>query len=182
MKGIIIYKSKYGATRQYAEMLSHRLDLGLIDADQVTAEMITKYDYLLIGGSIYIGKFILKEFLKKHSRILQTKKMFVFFVSAASPDEEVHNNTIALENIPPLMFRNTKRYFFQGKLKRNELSWKDSVLLRMGAMFQKNPKEREKMMTDFNAINESNITALVESVGQLTKKEDKSPLALLDIY
>ncbi|HTF27889.1 MAG TPA: flavodoxin domain-containing protein, partial [Flavitalea sp.] len=92
MKGIIIYKSKYGATRQYAEMLSHRLDLGLIDADQVTAEMITKYDYLLIGGSIYIGKFILKEFLKKHSGILQTKKMFVFFVSAASPDEEVHNN------------------------------------------------------------------------------------------
>ena len=182
MKGIIIYKSKYGATREYAEMLSQKLDLGLIDADQATTETIAKYDYLLIGGSIYIGKFLLKEFLKKHSRILQTKKVFVFFVSAASHDEEVHNNTIALENIPPLMFRNTGRYFFRGKLKRNELSWKDSVLLRMGAMFQKDLREREKMMTDFNAINESNITALVESVKQLTKNEEKSAHAVLDIY
>jgi hypothetical protein len=108
--------------------------------------------------------------------------MKIFFVSAASPVENVHNEDVALENIPPLIFQNTKRYFFTGKLIQKELSWKDSVFLRMGAMLQKDPKAREKMLTDFNAIGDDNITALVESVKQLTRNEVESQHLVSDIY
>ena len=166
MKGLIIYKSIYGATARYAEMLSRELDLPVINAAAVTTDIIAKQDFLVIGGSIYMGKFTLKGFLKKHSRILQTKKVFVFFVSATSPDKEAHNEAIAADNIPPLMFKQTESHFLQGKLIQKELSWKDLLLLRIGAMLQKDPIEKANMLTEFNKIRLENIDDLVYSVNK----------------
>ncbi|HTE23950.1 flavodoxin domain-containing protein [Flavitalea sp.] len=175
MKGLIIYKSIYGATACYAEMLSRELDLPVIKATDVNTDMIAIQDFLVIGGSIYMGKFTLKGFLKKHSRILQTKKVFVFFVSATSSDKEAHNKAIAADNIPPLMFEQTESHFLQGKLIHKELSWKDLTLLRIGAILQKNPIEKANMLTEFNKISFENVEELVHSIDKFKNSKLLKP-------
>ena len=50
MKGVIVYKGKYGATRQYAEMLSKELNLPAF-APVATSEQLMDADYVLIGSA-----------------------------------------------------------------------------------------------------------------------------------
>ena len=60
MKGAIIFKSHYGATRKYAEMLSGEFNIPVIPAAAVNSDIISQYDYLLIGTHVYIGKLLAK--------------------------------------------------------------------------------------------------------------------------
>jgi len=66
MKGIIIYKGKYGATEQYANWLSAELDLPLVSADDISAEKLRIFDFVVLAGSVYIGKWMMRDWLKQN--------------------------------------------------------------------------------------------------------------------
>jgi menaquinone-dependent protoporphyrinogen IX oxidase len=80
MKGIIIYKGKYGATQQYAEWLSKELQLPVRKPENLTASHLSLYDFVVIGSSVYEGGLLMKNWLKKYAEILQNKKVFLFIV------------------------------------------------------------------------------------------------------
>lgn len=60
MKGIIIFKGKYGATGQYAEWLGKELGLPVFTPDNYRTEDIINCDFVIIGSSVYMGKLQLK--------------------------------------------------------------------------------------------------------------------------
>ena len=53
MSGIILYKSKYGATRKYAEWLSERTGFSYIETEKSDIGVISGYDVIILGGGIY---------------------------------------------------------------------------------------------------------------------------------
>ena len=55
MCGIIIYKSKYGSTKKYAEWLKEATGFEMAEADQIKAGEAAKYDTIIFGGGIYAG-------------------------------------------------------------------------------------------------------------------------------
>ncbi len=57
---MIIYTSKYGATRQYAEWLGNELNLSQAHPEAITGAQIERADYLVIGTPVYFGKFRIK--------------------------------------------------------------------------------------------------------------------------
>lgn len=84
MNTLIVYSSKYGCTEQCAKILSEELkgEADLINLKNVKDINISKYDTVIIGGSIYIGK-IQKEvagFCAKNLDILKEKKLDYLFV------------------------------------------------------------------------------------------------------
>src|SRR5690349_2839651 len=87
MKGIIIYKGKYGATRQYAAWLRDELGLQLVQADHCKSYHIELSDIIVIGTSIYVGKMQVSKWLKKNLDILKKKKVFLFVVCGTAMDE-----------------------------------------------------------------------------------------------
>lgn len=74
MKGLVIYKGKYGATKQYAMWIGQELQLPVASADRFPVGELSKYDYFILGSSVYIGKLEIRKWLKKHFHHLYPKK------------------------------------------------------------------------------------------------------------
>ena len=87
MKGIILYSSKYGATKRYAEWIAEETGFDCVETGKANPDILGQYDAILLGGGIYASGIAGLSFLKKHIRQLQGKKVIVF-CDGASPYEE----------------------------------------------------------------------------------------------
>ena len=164
MKGIIIYKGKYGATQQYAQWLGNELDLPVVSAELFSPEWLEKYNFFLIGSSVYTGKLQISKWLKEYLPVLQNKKIFLFQVAATSPDQKDKLKSYFQSGVPAEIIKNCEAHFLQGKMKVRELSWKDRFILKMGAWLTKDPATKKAMLTDFNNVRKENLTELLSSV------------------
>ncbi|MDO4466677.1 MAG: flavodoxin domain-containing protein [Bacillota bacterium] len=87
MIGAIVYKSKYGATKKYAEWLREKTGYDLLELSNITVKDLLKYEILIFGGGIYASGVPVTNFLKKNYSSLSQKKIIVF-CDGASPYEE----------------------------------------------------------------------------------------------
>lgn len=87
MKGIIVYKSKYGATKKYAEWLADATGFDIIEVSDAKVSFLRDYDVLVFGGGVYATGVPMVRFLKKNIKALSDKKIIVF-CDGASPYEE----------------------------------------------------------------------------------------------
>ncbi len=69
-KGLIIYKSKYGATKKYAEWLAQEIEYDIIDISKAKIQQVSQYDNIVICGAIYASGIRALKFLKKYYEIL----------------------------------------------------------------------------------------------------------------
>ena len=53
MRGIILYQSKYGATKKYAAWLSEATGFPIQGINAAKASDLRQYDLLIVGGGIY---------------------------------------------------------------------------------------------------------------------------------
>ena len=67
-------------------------------------------------------------------------------------------------NIPESLTGNCEKFYVQGKSITNELSFKDRLLLKIGAIFTKDPKEKATMLTEFNALDINNLKAIIKAI------------------
>ena len=75
MNGIILYKSKYGATKKYAGWLSESTGFSCIETDKSDIKVISGYDVIILGGGIYASGIAGLSFLKKNIEKLKEKKL-----------------------------------------------------------------------------------------------------------
>lgn len=87
MKGIILYKSKYGTTEKYAQWLSEATGFEMLETVKATVAALKDYDTIILGGGIYAHGIAGIAFLKKNFQALKDKKLIVF-CDGASPFEQ----------------------------------------------------------------------------------------------
>lgn len=84
MNHLIIYSSKYGAVEKCAKLIQERLDgtTQLINLKTDSVNDFEAYDTVLIGGSVYAGKFqeALRKFATDHQDGLCKKKLGIFLL------------------------------------------------------------------------------------------------------
>ena len=170
MKGAIIYKGKYGATRQYAEWLAEELQVPVFELESVTARRLAKFDYIIAGASVYAGRLQNKSWLKRNSKILQGKKFFLFIVCATPSSEKEKLSGIVEANIPEALTHLADTFFLGGRMIIDKLSWIDRLVLRMGASLEKNPARKKAMLQDFDSVKKENIKLLVHAVTAYTQQ------------
>ena len=167
MKGLVIYKGKYGATKQYAMWIGQELQLAVASADRFPVDELPKYDYVILGSSVYIGKLEIRNWLKKNFKVLQNKKIF-FFQVAASPAEQIEKReSYNMASLSPDILKKIQFYYLPGRMIMRNLSAWDRFMLKMGARLTKDPVEKEKMLTDFNDVKKENLDPVVKSVRDL---------------
>jgi menaquinone-dependent protoporphyrinogen IX oxidase len=164
MKGVIIFKGKYGATWQYADWLASALNVPAMKIDRVTGENLSKYDFLVIGSSVYIGKLLIKDWLKQNLPSIQNKKIFLFIVCGTPPGEKGKLNKIAEDNIPVEIRNKSAVYFLHGQMIKKNLTWSDRFMLRLGSLLARDPEDRKNMWQDFNDVKEENILPLIQTI------------------
>jgi menaquinone-dependent protoporphyrinogen oxidase len=82
MNTLVVYSTKHGATRQYAEDLARELpgQVTVVDLKAETTVDVSPYDTVVIGGCIYFGQVQkeLKEFCANNSETLRHKRLALF--------------------------------------------------------------------------------------------------------
>jgi len=140
---VVLYKSKYGAAKKYAEWLSQELGCDLLLADEAKIERILKYDTIILGGGIYASGIAGIAFLKKNYGKLSGKKLAVFAVGASPYNERAmaalreRNLKGELADIPC--------FYCRGAWNEEIMSWRDKTLCKMlkKAVSKKDPKTYE---------------------------------------
>jgi len=174
MKGLVIYKGKYGATKQYAMWIGQELQLPAASADRFHANELIKYDYFILGSSVYIGKLEIKDWLKKNFYVLQNEKIF-FFQVAGSPAEQIEKReSYNKASLSPAILKNIQFYYLPGRMIMRNLSGWDRFMLKMGAKLTKDPVEKKTMLTDFDNVKKENIIPLIEAVQTFTEINEPS--------
>ena len=164
MKGLVIYKGKYGATKQYAMWIGQELQLPVASADRFHIDELPKYDYFILGSSVYIGKLEIKDWLKKNFNVLQNKKIF-FFQVAGSPVEQIEKReSYNKASLPPDILQKIQFYYLPGRMIMRNLSGWDRFMLKMGAKLTKDPVEKKAMLTDFDHVKKEKVIPIIEGV------------------
>lgn len=143
MNGIILYQSKYGATKKYAQWLSEETGFPCVETKQAKLADVREYDTILLGGGIYASGIAGLSFLKKNIKNLQDKKIIVFCVGASPYEENAYREIVArnlkdgLSGIPCFYCRGAWDMESMSMVDRNLCS-----LLRK-AVSKKDPKDYE---------------------------------------
>ena len=165
MKGIIVFKGKYGATRQYAEWLAQDLNLPASSADRLSPLQLRGYDVILIGTSVYLGKLTITGWLKQNLQLLTEKKIFLFLVSATPPREKDKLDSYIQAGIPGEIRNNCEIYYLPGRMILKNLSWKDRFMLGMVARLIKGSNKEKKLLTDFDRVKKEHLAEMIEAAG-----------------
>lgn len=110
-KGIILYQSKYGATKKYANWLSQATGFEMIETPKASIEHVRKFDIVIVGGGVYASGIAGLSFVRKNMVALKEKQVLVFCVAASPYDEDTfrevkkHNLKGELEALPCIYMR-----------------------------------------------------------------------------
>jgi menaquinone-dependent protoporphyrinogen IX oxidase len=167
MKGIIVYKGKYGATRQYAAWIGETLNWPLFTPEQLSEPTLNGADVVIVGGSVYAGRLTLHDWLKKHAHQLLRKKVFLFIVCATPADKKEVLEQIAKNNVPALLQDLVTVFFFGGRVVINELGWLHKLMLKLASRATKDPEEKQRMIHGFDAMNKDSILPLLRLVNDM---------------
>lgn len=105
-KGIIIYQSKYGATKKYAEWLRTITGFDCSETPKAVLREVLQYDTVILCGGVYASGIAGLSFFKKNIASLKNKKLAVLCVGASPYDEaalakmKTRNFTGDLASIP----------------------------------------------------------------------------------
>ena len=141
--GIILYQSKYGATKKYAEWLKEETGFECIETKKVKIDALLKYDVIVLGGGVYASGIAVLNFLKKNMSSLSDKKVAVFAVGASPYDEK------AISQIKELHFKDTLStvplFYCRGAWDEKKMTFGDRTLCKMlqKSVAKKNPEEYE---------------------------------------
>lgn len=152
MKPIVIYKSKYGATKTYANWIAEELSCDAVDAKTVKVEDLKDYDTIIYGGGLYAEVIAGVTLITKNFDKLKGKKIIVYTTGLTPPDcREYYDKMVMEKNFKPNMTQEIKVYNFMGKMIMEELS-----LVHRGAIkalkklmsSKENLTEMEKLLID----------------------------------
>lgn len=142
MKAIVIYKSKTGFTRKYAEWIAEELSSDIFDVAKVNSNMLTKYDTVIYGGSLHAVGIIGVNLITKNINKYKDKKVVVFATGASPPRDEVISE-VRDKNFTAEQQKYIKFFYLRGGFNYSKLNLFDKFLMTLLKWKIKNKKHEE---------------------------------------
>lgn len=170
----LIYKSKYGSTKKYANWLKEKLKCDIYEGNKVKIKELLKYDTIIYGGGIYMGKLNGFDLIKKNINKLSKKKIIVFAVGC-SLESEKNLNKIKKNNLQNGLDKDIKLFYFRGGLDFKNLKFCDKMALKLFRNTLVNKKEplteEERLILSYyekahDWINENSLIPLIKYVNE----------------
>lgn len=171
MKTIVLYRSKYGSTKNYANWIAEALSCEAIDAKGFDADKLKDYDTIIYGGGLYAEIIAGVSLITKNIEKLAGKKLIVFTTGLTPTDcREYYDGMVLEKNFKGDTKDKVKIFNFPGKMVYKELSLvhKTAIASLKKIMSKKeNPTDMEKMLinlcdVDADLSDKNLITELVE--------------------
>lgn len=132
MNTLIVYASKYGCTEKCAELLCKELvgEVDMVNLKKVKDINISKYEKIIIGGSIYIGK-IQKEVTEFCSGNLDSLKEKTIGLFICGMQEGDIINTELNQNFSPQLTHTAKaKACFGGEFTFDKMNFLEKLIVK----------------------------------------------------
>jgi menaquinone-dependent protoporphyrinogen IX oxidase len=173
MDTIVIYKSKYGSTRTYAEWIAEELNCNAVDAADIKPDDLDKYDTIVYGGGLYAEMIAGISIITKNLDKLTNKKIAIFSTGLTPLDcREYYDKMVIEKNFKQGVPENVKVFNYMGRMIIDELSIPHKAAIKMLKKVmsgKKNPTDMEQLLIDLcdadgDFTDRSEITELVNYI------------------
>jgi len=120
----VIYKSKYGATKKYAEWIAEALSAELLEASSIKGETLMDYDVVIYGGGLYAGTINGVKLVTNNP----TKSLVVFAVGLADPDT-TDFSAILTNNFTSAQLPKIKAFLLRGAISYDKLGFAHKCMM-----------------------------------------------------
>lgn len=166
-KVAVLYKSKYGTAKQYAEWIAEETGGTLFAIPKVKLADLEDFDTIIIGGGIYASSIIGMTFLTKNFARLSGKKLIAFSVGA-SFDSKKTTDGIRKHNFTPEMQKTVRYFHLRGGLFYSKMGTLDRTGMKlMISMLKKKPEDQW----------DDETRGMIEAYGKDTSFLDRATIA-----
>jgi menaquinone-dependent protoporphyrinogen IX oxidase len=153
-KVLIMYYSKYGTTKKYAEWIATELNGDIFDIKNVKQNILVNYETIILGSGLYAGNIKGINILLKNYETLKEKKLIIFTCGLADYNKIENINTInkRLEKIIPENIKNgIKIFYLRGGINYKKLNFKHKMMMGLlrKMIMRKGPDKMDEESKDF---------------------------------
>lgn len=145
-KVLVMYFSKYGSTKKYAEWIASELNGDVYNIKNIKQDILENYDTIILGSGLYAGKIEGINIIINNYETLKDKKLIIFTCGLADYNKTENINSInkRLEKIIPVNIReNIKIYYLRGGMNYKKLNLKHKIMMDfLKKMIQKKGTEK----------------------------------------
>jgi len=128
MKTIVIYKSKTGFAKKYAEWIAEELSADIFEASKVDAGMFAAYDTVIYGGGLYAVGINGVKLITQNLDKLKGKRVVVF-ATGVSPFREESISEVRNKNFTPEQQKTIRFFYLRGGFNYSKLKPFDKMLM-----------------------------------------------------
>jgi len=171
MKAVVIYKTKYGTTKQYAEWIAEALEIPLFEATAIKPAQLLDYDVIIYGGGLYAGGVIGSKLVAENP----CNCLILFTVGAADPSTTDYKDILE-KNFSQDLLSKTKIFHLRGGIDYSKLSLVHKGMMAMlRKMVKKKSKKSESELSDEDML-------FLETYGKKVDFMDKTTIMPLVDY
>ena len=152
MNAIVVYKTKYGSTKAYANWIGEELNCKIADAKEITIDELEKYDAIIYGGGLYAEVINGVSLITKNLDRLKNKKIAVYTTGITPLDcRDYYDKLVIEKNFKKGLPDGVKLFNFTGKMVIDELSAVHRTALKTLKKImssKKEPTEMEKLLIE----------------------------------
>jgi len=167
MRTLIVYWSKTGFVKKYAEWIAEELEADLIPGREIKPEKLKNYDQLIFGGSLYAVGINGADFIKKNIKKFEGKKTAVF-ATGASPAKNEIIEEVKNKNFTEKEQKYFKFFYLRGGFNYSKLGFKDKVLMGIMKWKLNSKKNKGEKLTE----EEKGMLAAYEEPVDFTEREN----------
>lgn len=166
MKTLVIYKSKTGFTKKYAEIVAKNIDCTMLEFKKATAATMSKYDTIVFGSRVYAGMI---DGWKKAKELFQksSAKKLVVFATGATPNvaeeivAEIWKTNLSAEEMETI-----PHFYMQSGICYEKMGWADKTIMKIASMIMSKKKEKGDYENGFEQAVASSFDASSEEFAQ----------------
>lgn len=146
MKALVVYKSKSGFAKKYAQWIAEELQADIYEASKVDRNMLMLYDTIIYGGGLYaVGINGLKLITRNFEKIKDKK--LVVFATGATPSRDEDIEKVRAANFTPEQQKYIRFFYLRGGFDYTHLKLIDKILMNLLKLKLKY-KNKEKLIPD----------------------------------
>lgn len=141
-KVLVIYKSKYGSTKRYAQWIGEKVGGDLVEFSKVKAGDLVKYDTIVFGGFLHAVGISGVKVINENFKNIADKKIIVFAVGC-TPEREKDMEKVFSTNFKGEIREKVHCFYLRGAFNYDNLDLVDKMMMNALKIKLKKMKEED---------------------------------------
>jgi menaquinone-dependent protoporphyrinogen IX oxidase len=128
-KTLIVYKTKYGSTEEYAKWLAEDLGIQKINVEEIDLNKLGNYSNIILMSCTYMTQIKIAGFLKENWDRLKAKDLLLVAVGMVPADSQASRQSF--EQLPEEMQKKMDCIKIPGRIGKEKLNFFEKLILKL---------------------------------------------------